>query len=113
MLRFNLSSIMKARGIERPQYFLVKSGISGHTAWRFLHGEAGTMKLRHVELICTALHCEPNNLLEWRPDKGVVYPEDFPLKRLEKLDLGGELMEALSKMPLDKLEEVAKVILGK
>lgn len=112
MLTYDLKPILKMRGIERPHNFLVKAGISRHTASRILDGECETIRARHIELLCTALLCEPNDLFVWVPDKNVTYPEDFPLKKLEKKEIGENLFDALSQMPLDKFKEVAKMVLG-
>lgn len=113
MLTFNLRSIMKTRGIEHPLKFLMRGGISRSAGWRLLQRETQTVRIGQIERICTLLLCEPNDLFAWRADKGVAYPDEFPLKRLERVEVEGDIMEALSKMPLDKLKEVAKVILDK
>lgn len=113
MLIYNVHAICKARGIKQPYTFLVKSGISRRTAGRILNNETGSMVLKHVEIICSALNCEPNDLVVWVPDKNVVYRDDFALKRLQKKDMGEELLNALATMPLDKLKEVSDMVLGK
>lgn len=110
MLIYNLKVLFRERGIERPFSFLVKAGISPATAHNILHNATRTCKLRHIELLCRVLLCEPNDLLVWVPDKGVVYPDDLPLRKLQRKNEGEELVAMLSKMPLDELREVTKIV---
>lgn len=113
MLLYNLKVLFRERGIERPFTFLVKAGIAPATAHNILHNATRTSKLRHVELLCRVLMCEPNDLFVWVPDKGVVYPENLPLKRLQRANDGDELVVMLSKMPLDKVRELKALIVEK
>ena len=113
MLIYNINAICKARGVKQPYTFLVKSGISRRAAWRMLNDQSHSILLRHVEILCSVLNCEPNDLLVWIPEKDVVYREDFMLKKLLKKDLGDELLNALATMPLEKFKEVADMVLGK
>lgn len=110
MLIYNLKVLFRERGIERPFSFLVKAGIAPATAHNILHNNTRTSKLRHIELLCRIVLCEPNDLLVWVPDKGVVYPDDLPLWKLVRKSEGEELVAMLSKMPLDELREVTKIV---
>lgn len=111
MLVYNIHAICKARGVKNPYTFLVKSGISRRAAWRILNDESKSVRLKHIEIMCTVLNCEPNDLLVWISEKDVVYREDFVLKRLERKDLGDELLNALATMPLEKLKQVSDMVL--
>lgn len=113
MLQYNLKGVMRLRGIERPHRFLVNAGFSRHTASRLLDMKCQKIFAEHVDKLCTALICTPNDLFVWTPDKGVVYADDFPMKTLANKDTGESLMSALDKMPLDKLKEVSEMVLGK
>lgn len=114
MLIYNLRIIFKERGIERPFSFLVKAGIAPATAHNIMYNNTRTFKLRHIELLCRILMCEPNDLLTWLPEKGEIYPDDLPLRKLQRQNHEGqEWMEIISKMPLDKLREVAKTVVEK
>lgn len=111
MLSYNLKQVMVARGIDRPHRFLVKAGFSRHTASRLLDQRCQKIFAEHVDLLCAALVCTPNDLFVWVPDKGVIYPDDYPMKALVQQDLGEGLMSALASMPLEKFKEVAKLVL--
>jgi DNA-binding Xre family transcriptional regulator len=70
MLSLNLIPIFKARAIEKPYSFLVKAGLSPHSATNILNNKTHVFRLDHIELLCRVLVCEPNDLLVWNPDKG-------------------------------------------
>lgn len=112
MFYYNLRALFKARGIDNPFALMVKSGISHASAHRILNDYAGSFKLRHVEILCKLLVCQPNDLLIWKPDKDVIYPDDYPLKDLMKKD-NLEGLDVFSTMPLKKLREVAKEVAEK
>lgn len=111
MLSYNLKQVMLARGIDRPHRFLVKAGFSRHTASRLLDMRCQKIFAEHVDKLCAALLCTPNDLFVWVPDKGVVYPDDYPMKALLQQDLGEGLMSALAGMPFEKFKVVAKMVL--
>lgn len=113
MLTMNVSAIFKARGIERPYTFLVKAGLSPHTANHIINSKTRVFRLDHVELLCSLLVCEPNDLLSWIPDKDKVYPKNNPLSRLIPDTAPNNLQETLAAMSYKELKETTKTILNK
>lgn len=113
MIRFNLLALCKARGIDNPNSFLVKAGFARETASRILNGHSVAFRFDHIERLCEALYCEPNDLLEWRPKRDVEYAEDFPLKKLLREDFGYEWLDVVKKMPLEELKELASSVVKK
>jgi DNA-binding Xre family transcriptional regulator len=110
MLYFNLSQIFKARQIERPYSFLVKIGIAPHTATKIINNQMHVMRLNHVELICKALYCEPNDLLSYKQDPKNPLPETHPLLKLKPNYDVSNWQEELKTMPLAKLKEISKLL---
>ena len=108
MLSLNLKPIFKARGIERPFSFMVKSGISPASANAILDGSIRTFKLDHIELLCKILICEPNDLLLWSPDKDQQYSKDHPLFNLPQQDSMADMKETMATIPYKKLKEITK-----
>jgi len=110
MLSFNLMPIFKARQIERPYTFLVKAGIAPHTATRILNSKVKVMRLDHIEILCQALHCEPGDLLIYKPNPDHKIPENHPLNKLlpKKDDLSWQ--ETFKTVPLSRLKEIGKMI---
>lgn len=109
MLYYNLRDLFKARGIDNPFTIMVKSGISHAAAHQMLNNSTRNLKLRHIEILCKILVCQPNDLLVWVPDKDVVYTEDYPLRELQKNpDISG--LDVFADMPLKKLQEVVRAV---
>lgn len=113
MLTINLTPIFKARGIEKPYTFLVKAGLSPHSANSIINSKTRIFRLDHIEFLCKLLVCEPNDLLLWTPDKGGKYAESFPLLKLINDDANNNWPETLAAMPFKELKEVTKGLMNK
>jgi DNA-binding Xre family transcriptional regulator len=110
MLSLNLTPIFKARGIERPFSFLVKAGLSPHSANAVLNSTTKSFRLDHIELLCRTLICEPNDLLLWTPDKDKQYSNDHPLFKLQQQDSSKDMKETMATIPYKQLKEITKQI---
>jgi DNA-binding Xre family transcriptional regulator len=112
MLTLNLTPIFNARGITRPHAFLVKNGFSNFSASRLINGETVVFRLDHMEKLCNALVCEPNDLLLFTPDKNKQYAPNHPLLKLAKDDSASNFSATLANMPFKELKEATKHITG-
>lgn len=113
MLSLNLAPIFNARGITRPHAFLVKNGFSNFSASRLINNETVVFRLDHMEKLCNALVCEPNDLLLFTPDKNKQYAPNHPLLKLAKDESAGDWPTTLATMPFKELKEAAKKIISK
>ena len=114
MLTLNLTPIFKARGIDKPYSFLVKAGLTAHSATNILNSQTRIFRLDHVELLCKVLVCEPNDLLLWTPNSGEKFEPNFPLSKLIQVETGlNNWKETLATMPFKELKEVTKAIITK
>ena len=107
MLTLNLTPIFKARGIEKPYTFLVKAGLSPHSANHILASKTRVYRLDHIELLCDALNCEPNDLLLWTAEKGKQYADNYPLKNLQQAENNENILETLTKLTYKELKQRA------
>mgnify|MGYP000087686876 FL=1 len=112
MLTLNLTPIFKARGIDKPYTFLVKAGLSPHSAHSITNSKTRIFRLDHIELLCSILTCEPNDLLMWTPDKGQQYAQSNPLLKLKQDDLNQNLQETLATMPFKQLKQITETIIN-
>jgi len=110
MLSFNLSPIFKARGIEKPYSFLVKSGLAPHSANVLLSSQTRSFRLDHVELLCKILICEPNDILVYREDASHKIAEDHPLNNLKQSEANKSLKETITTIPYKQLKELTNQI---
>jgi|SRR5665647_2162075 len=113
MLSLNLAPIFRLRGIEKPYTFLVKAGLSPHSATSILNSKTRIFRLDHIELLCGILICEPNDLLVWSPDEGDKYAENHPLFKLKQQPTDSTWKETFSTMSFKELKEVTKTIAEK
>lgn len=110
MLELNLKRIFKARGIDMPYKFLVKNGFVPFTAHKYKNGKVEHIRLDHIEKLCILLNCTPNELFEWTPDDLLDDRKDNPLQKIRKREKKLEISKILSRMSLEKLEEVEKML---
>lgn len=110
MLSLNLRPVLKARGIEKPYTFLVKAGLLSHSSTKVLNNKTKVFRLKHIELLCKVLLCEPNDLLTWKPDKDEIYADKLPLIKLRQSETVNDWKKTLDKMPFQELKEVTKRI---
>ena len=110
MLIFNLEAVMKARQIERPYSFLVKAGISAHSAVTLLNSDSRSFRLDHVEILCEILHCEPNDLIAFLPNKIQKANENHPLKKFIEKEENLDWQQTLKTASIAKLKEVSMLL---
>jgi hypothetical protein len=108
MLTLDLNRLLEHREIQNPRAFLVKSGFTYHKAGHLLKNQIGG--LRHLELLCLALNCTPNELFSWTPDKDVRSPKKQALSKLMDHKRNGRLLPKIKELPEDKLEELHRFI---
>jgi DNA-binding Xre family transcriptional regulator len=113
MLTLHLAPIFKARNIERPFTFLVKSGFTTASAHRIINNASESIRLKHVEQLCKILVCEPSDLFAWKAAAGEKFETDFPLSRLIPEKEETDLSQTLATMPLRQLKSLTKTILNK
>ena len=112
MLSLNLTPIFKARGIDKPYSFLVKNGFTNFTASNILNAHSRVFRLNHIEMLCSILVCEPNDLLLFTPDKAKQYAPNNPLLKLTNDDSNSNWPTTLATMPFKELKEATKTIIG-
>ena len=112
MLILNLAPVFVVRGIQNPFGFLVKSGISRHSASSLLDNTIKSVNLAHLEILCHILVCEPNDLLKWIPDKSSLLPITHPLHNLKTTNTVG-INEVIAAIPFKELKSITKTIINK
>ena len=110
MLYFNLETVMKARQIERPYSFLVKAGISPHSATTLLNAEIRSLRLDHIEIVCELLHCEPNDLIVFKPSDSQKLQKNHPLNKFIPKEQDTNWQDTIKMVPIAKLKEIAKLL---
>lgn len=110
MLILNLSRIFRARSIAQPYKFLVTNGFVPFIAHKYKNSKVTQIRVDHIEKLCIALNCTPNDLFEWFPDDLLDNRDDHPLSSIRKRDKKLDINKMLAKLSLQKLEEVEQLI---
>ena len=110
MLRFSLDHLFKARSINRPAQFLSRLGFAIGTSAGIRYGTSNVLNLRHIEKLCEALKCTPNDLLEWQPSKDQADTPDHPLAPLRHRSKADQVVQLINNLNYDKLTEIEDLI---
>ena len=109
MLYFDFSSMFKLRGISNPYRLLIQNGIAPKTAQNLVHSPVKTIRLEHLEIICRALNCTPNDVIRYKADEAKPLAEDHALKKIEnKIDVS--VTDMLKKISLEQLQQIAIIM---
>lgn len=110
MLTLNLTRIFKARNIHQPYKFLVESGFVPFIAHKYKNHKVSQIRIDHIERLCVALNCTPNDLFEWFPDNLLDNREDHPLHSIRQREKKTDINKLMARMSLQQLEEVERMI---
>jgi len=110
MLRFRLTRILRLRNIDKPYSFLLKCGFHRTTANKYVYDGAVNIKVSHIEKLCRALNCTPNDLFDFKPGENDSIRPDHPLNELKRTENSTDIMRMYKELPLDKLDKVEEFI---
>jgi len=112
MLYLNLTSLFKERGITKPVNLLVKAGFTYYAANELANGRVRSLSLKHLERLCIALNCTPNDVLAWRREEGSAVHDKHPLHKLSPKPDEMAISDVLLQLPVEKLQEVRQFVKG-
>ena len=110
MLTLNIQQICAQRHINQPFTYLRSLGFTNSTAHQLLNQKNSGIKLQHLELLCSALRCTPNDLIIYSPDKGKKLPDNHPLLELQARVTPDNLTNAIQNLSLEKLKELNQFV---
>jgi DNA-binding Xre family transcriptional regulator len=106
MFILNVKRILRLRGIEKHYKYLLGLGFVPATANILLSSTAQRVTLEHLERLCLALNCTPNDLIEWQPNNTQAVAATHSINGLKKRNLNA----MLSEVPVDKFEQIADIL---
>ncbi|MET0754388.1 MAG: helix-turn-helix transcriptional regulator [Pyrinomonadaceae bacterium] len=109
MIDINLKRVMNLRGVRNPYKFLLDLGFAPATARHFLGFVVSRINFEHLERLCLALNCTPNDLLEWKPPENQANPNEQALIKLKRGD-DEDLPKLLKTLPIDKFEQIVDIL---
>jgi Cro/C1-type HTH DNA-binding domain len=79
MLQFKIKAILEMGGVLNPFSYLIKYlKFGNHKAHNLLNQTQKTFTLHDLSKLCQYLHCTPNDLFYWQPDKRIHLTMDHP-----------------------------------
>lgn len=109
MIYINLKRVMRLRGVDNHYKMLVKLGFAPVTAKNFIEGAVWRINFEHLEQLCVALNCTPNDLLEWQPDAGQNLSETHSLNALQRKS-DKDLSKLIGEIPMEKFEQILDIL---
>ncbi|WP_320054845.1 helix-turn-helix transcriptional regulator [uncultured Acetobacteroides sp.] len=110
MICYNLERIILLRGHSKPVAFLQSKGFPYYKCHRMLSNPK-MVSFKELERLCKLLHCTPNDLMEWIPDKKRTPESDHPLDKLRRNQASEAKLKALiQSIPTDKVEEASELL---
>jgi DNA-binding Xre family transcriptional regulator len=109
MLTYNFNRIFAQRAIKNKAAFLIKAGFNRQTALRISNNKFRALKLSQLEKICLALHCTPNDIIQYTPDPQKPIA-NHPLTKLIHTELPEQLANIINDIPIDKLNDFTQQI---
>ena len=110
MLVFNLTRLLKIKGISNPTRFFMNMGYSKSIAYRMSKNDTYNFTTKKLEQLCLALNCSPNDLFEYIPKKNNSIPQNHPLNNLIRQDQSQIIHSLLQELPVEKILELAELV---
>ena len=110
MLQYRFDKIFMIKGILNPFSFLRNAGFSDSFATKTKNNRINRLSLDMLERLCISLECTPNDLLEYTPEKAYSIANDHPLHQLNRTDKIIEINRTLSRLPIEDLIKIQKII---
>lgn len=99
---------MRLRGVEDHYKMLLNLGFAPATARNFLGYGVRRITFEHLEQLCLALNCTPNDLLEWKPADSQATAEAQALIKLKRDQ--EDLQKLLGSVPMEQIEQAFGII---
>ena len=109
MLYLNIKRVMRLRGVENHYKMLLDLGFAPQTARNFLKNAVWRISFEHLERLCLALECTPNDLLEWLPSEKQTNAETQALIKLKR-DGEEDIAKMIRSLPIEKFEQIAEIL---
>ena len=109
MLYINLKRVMRLRGVENHYKMLLDLGFAPATARNLLGNAVRRISFKHLERLCLALNCTPNDVLQWLPPDNQATPEAQALIKLKR-NQDEDISKLLNTLPMEKFEQIAEIL---
>ena len=82
MLHWRVKEMLIEKGYPHPHKWLLKRKMSSATAVKIMHDKQQRVDLKHLNAICEAAYCTPNDLFTWQPVEAARFKPTHPMQAL-------------------------------
>ena len=82
MLHWRVKEMLIEKGYPHPHKWLLKRKMSSATAVKIMHDKQQRVDLKHLNAICEAAYCTPNDLFTWQPVEAARFKPSHPMQAL-------------------------------
>ena len=108
MLTFNVSRLLKLKGIQSPTAFFMSLGYTKWQSFRMTRDNLSILTIDKIEKLCVALKCSPNDLFHFYPNPSKPLPHDHPLNTLVRYDNTQKITDLLQDLPMETIIEIVE-----
>ena len=103
MLKQNIASLLRTRGVEDASRYLVQQGMKYYAVNRILTGKVDTITYATIEQFCLHCNCTPDDLFVWEPGDLINVADNYPLNKLKPKPVVPSPVDRIKKLPVSKL----------
>ena len=115
MLQWRVREMLIEKGYPHPHKWLLQRKLSSTTAFKIIHNTQQRVEIKHINNICEAAFCTPNDLFVWQPEHEAAFKPEHPLQALRARAIANIAQEIKSMSPeqIVALNAVIKDMKGK
>ncbi len=110
MLKFYIKEVLKVKGYKPNTHILQRMGLRYTAANRLIKGEARSLNLKHLEMLCSFLNCTPNDILNFTPHQENPISLEHPLNTLTKPLNQDSPIDFIKSMTPDQAKEATELV---
>ncbi len=110
MLILDVERICKEKGISNPSVWLRGLGFHSKMVTLLMRRQSRRLDYRHLEKICLALHCTPDDLFAWQPDADGAVAANHPLQALVRVGKP-DIQTLLRDIPSHKMDALRELMI--
>lgn len=111
MLQWKVKELLAEKGYPHPHKWMLNCKLNNTTAYKILNNKQQRVDLKHLNAICEAAYCTPNDLFVWQPKVEAQYPPTHPLQALRSRTITN-ISQKLKTMSAEQIIALGKFVDG-
>lgn len=109
MLQWRVKELLIEKGYMHSHKWLLQRKISPELATKILHNKQQRVELRHLNNICEAAYCTPNDLFVWQPEVPAQFKPSHPMQALRARAIAN-INQKLKSLSPEQIQELNKIV---